>query len=605
MPPRFFGDDEPGDSAPAKPATRRIALVIGNGNYRSSRLENPARDARMIGQVLDSLGFDTELVIDAGKAVLETAIVRLGERLENAGPEAVGFFYFAGHGIQHLGANYLVPVDAQIPDTRYLKSGAVLVDYLVEELARAHSLANVIVLDACRDSAVRDTGGGMTQGLASIRDLPDGTLVVFSTAAGQVAEDGSGDNSPYAKALIHHLSEPNRRLEEIFFSVSRDVAVATNNLQRPALFVQGAIAPVVLKPQEVESPPPAPVPPPPPPVEAEPSAPRSAEVLPPPEPASLKEIAGSLRPAPVTQPPPAQSLPPQSLTAQSLPPRPFAPVRPAPAVARSAMMPVAGVLIGAALIAAAVAGLFLRSRPAPAPSDPVPHAQPQPQPAYGQTDPAPSEPTPVQPRPLVQRVDLSNPAGWPVAAGTAVLWRVPPGEPCQEGWSRVLDGTYCVKSGGAALGAVWETGRLPSPLATAMTVKTVAKVDGRCPETAPFETESLCLEAFRPDYVTDEALQSAGAIDLAGSLAGTATLLARSEASCNGIGVQFPFAAYCLVDAGRFGILSPTLLGHDRLAGSARSGQPIRLSAYRRLATCPRLTTVLENETYCLVAPVW
>ena len=107
MPPRFFGDDNSGWSAPVVPLTPRIALVVGNGAYRSNRLENPARDARLVGETLDQLGFDTELVIDAGKAVLETAIVRLGERLEKAGPESVGFFYFAGHGIQHQGANYL------------------------------------------------------------------------------------------------------------------------------------------------------------------------------------------------------------------------------------------------------------------------------------------------------------------------------------------------------------------------------------------------------------------------------------------------------------------------------------------------------------------
>lgn len=120
MPPRFFGDDSPGWSEPAAPATPRVALVIGNGAYRTNRLDNPARDARLIADALADLGFDTELVIDAGKSVLETAIVRLGERLEKAGSEAIGFFYFAGHGIQHLAVNYLVPVDTQIPDTRYL-----------------------------------------------------------------------------------------------------------------------------------------------------------------------------------------------------------------------------------------------------------------------------------------------------------------------------------------------------------------------------------------------------------------------------------------------------------------------------------------------------
>lgn len=574
---RFFGDDDTEWSAPASPPTPRVALVIGNGNYRTSRLENPARDARLIGEALDSLGFDTELVIDAGKAVLETAIVRLGERLEKAGPEAVGFFYFAGHGIQHLGSNYLVPIDAQIPDTRYLKSGAVLVDYLVEELARSHSLANVVVLDACRDSAVRDSGGGMTQGLASIRDLPDGTLVVFSTAAGQLADDGHGDHSPYARALVRNLVEPNRRLEEIFFSTSREVAQATGNSQRPALFVQGAIAPVVLKP--AEEPPPAPAMPPAP-AAPVPAAPQPVVASPPPEPVAAE---------PSPQPENARALPVADAVADPLPvvaappmPAPPAPMprvamRPqgllGPAPAREAdrrtasqWVPLAAIVAGVIAIAAVVAGLFLRQRETP--------------------------------------VDLASPISWPMAKDQAVLWRVPHGEPCPAGWARVVDGIYCMTSG-EPLGAIWDAGRAPLPLASAMTLKASPRSGLRCPEGTVFEAESACLAPVRPDWLGD-GLRTAGAaqIDMAGAYAGDAELAPRSAPGCSAGSAIFPFSGYCLTGAARFGAVTPTALGHDRLSG----GEPatsVRLAAYRRLTTCPRLTTVLENSDYCLVAPVW
>lgn len=580
---RFFGDDDSAWSAPASPPTPRVALVIGNGNYRASRLENPARDARLIGEALDSLGFDTELVIDAGKAVLETAIVRLGERLEKAGPEAVGFFYFAGHGIQHQGCNYLVPIDAQIPDTRYLKSGAVTVDYLVEELARSHSLANVVVLDACRDSAVRDSGGGMTQGLASIKDLPDGTLVVFSTAAGQLADDGQGDHSPYARALVRNLVEPNRRLEEIFFSTSREVAQATANTQRPALFVQGAIAPVVLRP--LEEPPTAPpvtaAPQAPPIISAPSAAPVVADPLPAPEPVPaepppLPENARALAaPDALAEPSPASS--PAPLTVQAAAPapavmrpqtllRPLPNARPAAGRSASQWVPLAAIVVGVIAIVAVVAGLFLRQRETP--------------------------------------VDIADPVSWPVARDTAVLWRVPHGEPCPSGWMRAIDGIYCMTSG-EPLGAVWEAGRVPLPLASAMVLKTSPRTGTRCPDGTVFEAENACLAPMRPDWLGDGSRTAAGVQpDMAGAYAGDAQLAPRGSPACSGGAAIFPFSGYCLTGASRFGDVAPTPLGHERLSGGEPAG-PVSLAAYRRITTCPRLTTVLQNNDYCLVAPVW
>jgi tetratricopeptide (TPR) repeat protein len=250
---RFFSAGEDPLDLDIQTTAERIALVVGVGAYPGNRLFNPASDVALVTKSLGALGFDVETAIDVGKSQLETAIVRLAQRIERAGPDAVVFFYFAGHGIQYRGSNFLVPVDAEIPETRYLRSGAVPVDYLVQEISGVTARATIIVVDTCRDNAIRQSEGGLTQGLGAVEHLPDGTILVFSTAAGEVAEDGSAGNSPYALALARHLGVPGRRLDEVFLTIAGDVAAATANRQRPAVFLQGAIAPVILKEQPVDS----------------------------------------------------------------------------------------------------------------------------------------------------------------------------------------------------------------------------------------------------------------------------------------------------------------------------------------------------------------
>lgn len=242
---RFFEQED--RSKNGMPPSKRVALVVGNGDYPHARLPNARNDARLIASALGSIGFSTEVLIDAGKAALETAIVRLGERMEHAGSGAFGFFYFAGHGIQHEGINFILPVDADLPDVRYLRSGAVPVDLVIDEIDRGqHAEASVVALDACRDNRIPDRSSGPLRGLASMRRVPSGTIVAFATAADQVADDGSGGNSPFAASLSKRLVEPGRRLDEIFFVVARDVAAATGGTQQPSLFVQGAVSPIIL-----------------------------------------------------------------------------------------------------------------------------------------------------------------------------------------------------------------------------------------------------------------------------------------------------------------------------------------------------------------------
>lgn len=246
---RFFGVSSGQDDSGGRSAADRFALVVGNDAYAGARLRNAGADAALIAETLRHLNFSVTLLQDATKPTLERAIVEFGLALRRAGRKAVGLFYFAGHGVQEAGQNYLLPVDADIPDTAFLATAAVSAQVLVDELAKAPAAAKVVILDACRNNpiphATRSTRD-LRSGLAAIRDVPDGTLIVFSTAADSVAQDGRGANGPYATALATFLRTPNRLLHEVMFDVSRHVIEATDGLQRPALFVQGAMPAVTL-----------------------------------------------------------------------------------------------------------------------------------------------------------------------------------------------------------------------------------------------------------------------------------------------------------------------------------------------------------------------
>jgi TPR repeat protein len=246
---RFFGASPGRDESGNSPASDRFALVVGNDAYAGARLRNAGADAALIAGTLRGLNFSVTLLQDATKPALERAIVEFGLALRRAGRKAVGLFYFAGHGVQEAGQNYLLPIDADIPDTAFLATAAVSAQVLVDELAKAPAAAKVVILDACRNNpipqATRATRD-LRSGLAAIRDVPDGTLIVFSTAADTVAQDGRGANGPYATALATFLTTPNKMLHEVMFDVSRHVIEATDGLQRPALFVQGAMPAVTL-----------------------------------------------------------------------------------------------------------------------------------------------------------------------------------------------------------------------------------------------------------------------------------------------------------------------------------------------------------------------
>jgi len=216
-------------------AQARIALVIGNDNYQTPgwALDNPVNDAELMGEALEAIGFDVETVTDASLEGMEEAFQRHGERLSLAGEDAIGFFFYAGHGAQSEGLNYLVPIDAEVYNEADLWREAPNLGLLFRYLERAGNSTNFIVLDACRNNpmpaATRATDG---RGLATAGRVR-GTLIAYSTAPGSVAEDGVGGNSPFTTALASLIQQPGYSAETMFRVVATRVEQITDERQLP------------------------------------------------------------------------------------------------------------------------------------------------------------------------------------------------------------------------------------------------------------------------------------------------------------------------------------------------------------------------------------
>lgn len=208
--------------------TKRVALVIGNSRYRLAPLRNPVNDARDIAAALNSLGFEVMLVENAGLRGMEEAIDRFSKKANGA----VAFFFYAGHGVQVNGENYLIPIGADMDDEGDVRYEAVSAGRVLDNLRYSDSLLNIVVLDACRDNPFVRSFRSTTRGLASV-DAPRGSIIAFSTAPGDVAADGAGRNSPYASAFIRHAAKPNLSIEAFFKEVAKDVSLQTGDGQRP------------------------------------------------------------------------------------------------------------------------------------------------------------------------------------------------------------------------------------------------------------------------------------------------------------------------------------------------------------------------------------
>jgi uncharacterized caspase-like protein/formylglycine-generating enzyme required for sulfatase activity len=219
-------------SALAQAAETRIALVIGNSDYSSGPLPNPANDAKLIGDALTGLGFDVIARRNADQITMKRAIQEFGSRLESAGPGAVGLFYYAGHGLQLSGRNYLIPTTARIEREGDVEIEAVSADWVIEQMRYARNRLNIVILDACRNNPFTRSMRSVDHGLATM-DAPAGILIAYSTAPGAVAADGTGRNSPYTEALTHAMREMHQPVEQVFKHVRVGVMTATSGKQVP------------------------------------------------------------------------------------------------------------------------------------------------------------------------------------------------------------------------------------------------------------------------------------------------------------------------------------------------------------------------------------
>ena len=213
-----------GGMASAEP---RTALVIGNAAYPFGALANPVNDATDIATALRGAGFEVLLETNAGRGEMKNAIRKFGDTLREKG--GTGLFYFAGHGVQLKGENFILPIVKEVAGEDDLRRNAVSAAEAVEAMAAARNALNIIVLDACRNNPF-DIGG--TKGLSRI-DSNARLFVSYSTSPGAVALDGQGRNSPYTKYLSRAIETPALSLEDTFKRTLKGVYQETKGQQTP------------------------------------------------------------------------------------------------------------------------------------------------------------------------------------------------------------------------------------------------------------------------------------------------------------------------------------------------------------------------------------
>ncbi len=226
----FLAGTEPARAQQAAPESlRRLALVIGNSNYTTAPLKNPSNDARAVAKVLKDLGFDVTHRENANQKAMAEVIRQFGARLT---PGTAAVFYFAGHGIQVRGRNYLVPVDADVQVEDEVPYSAIDVGLVLDKMESAKSAVNVVILDACRNNPFARRFRASNAGLAQM-DAPIGTLLAYATAPGSVAQDGSGENGVFTKHLLANITTPGLAVEQMFKRVRVAVAKDTREMQVP------------------------------------------------------------------------------------------------------------------------------------------------------------------------------------------------------------------------------------------------------------------------------------------------------------------------------------------------------------------------------------
>ena len=217
---------------------RKTALVIGNGGYGAEgKLNNPPNDATDVSKALQRLGFEVTLLKDVGQQQMEEAIEQFNLQLRKGG---VGLFYYAGHGVQVSGENYLIPIGAKINREQDVRYRTVQLSQVLGMMEDAGNRINIVILDACRNNpSIRRFTRSLSRGLAPLQSEPEGMLIAFATAPGDVAEDGDGRNSPYTASLLQYLQKPGLPLQLLFEQVGKSVRDKTRGQQKPLYISSG------------------------------------------------------------------------------------------------------------------------------------------------------------------------------------------------------------------------------------------------------------------------------------------------------------------------------------------------------------------------------
>jgi TonB family protein len=210
---------------------RRVALVVGNSNYKVRPLKNPRNDADDVSRSLKATGFDVIDLRDATLPQMRTAVRQFGDRLIYID---VGLVYYSGHGVEVKGRNYFIPVNADIQREDEIADQGLDVSLILEKMSTAGKGVNILIVDACRDDPFGRSFRSSSRGLANM-DAPRGTIIAYATSPGKVASDGDPRerNSPYTKHLVKAMQLPNKPIEQVFKEVRRAVQDETKNQQTP------------------------------------------------------------------------------------------------------------------------------------------------------------------------------------------------------------------------------------------------------------------------------------------------------------------------------------------------------------------------------------
>jgi cyclophilin family peptidyl-prolyl cis-trans isomerase/uncharacterized caspase-like protein len=209
---------------------QRTALIIGNGSYSNGSLKNPVNDATDIASTLKRLGFNVVLKTNVRLRDMDSSIREFGKKLSKSD---VGLFYFAGHGIQVSGVNYLIPVGANIEKEEDVRYEAIDAGRVLSEMAYANNGLNIIILDACRNNPFARSFRSESRGLAIIGHVPKGSFISYATSPGDLARDGEGRNSPYTKSLLQYMKQPGLPIEGVFKKVRQTLDDETGGKQIP------------------------------------------------------------------------------------------------------------------------------------------------------------------------------------------------------------------------------------------------------------------------------------------------------------------------------------------------------------------------------------